>query len=257
MIFIEKLAAAPVELSKGESLKRDYCSSFDANSKAYKNGTKKFEFNNRIYGHENVKAKLLKAQFNKCCYCESRIGRTSSGDVEHYRPKAYSQQDRGQPKIYPGYYWLVYDWNNLFVSCDICNRSHKKNYFPLSNPDGRVRDHSGDLTNEEPLILNPGECIDSCNHISFHCELAKGITKAGKTTVDMIGLNRHPLQESRLEKLALLKHLCNIVRILESRNGNDAQISIEATQKLIQAYASRESEYSAMASEFLKQHKQT
>ena len=64
MIFIEKLAAAPVELSKGESLKRDYCSSFDANSKAYKNGTKKFEFNNRIYGHENVKAKLLKAQFN-------------------------------------------------------------------------------------------------------------------------------------------------------------------------------------------------
>ena len=256
MIFVDK-PTPPVDLLNGESLKNDYCSSFVRDSKAYKNGTKKFEFNNRIYGHENVKAKLLEAQFNKCCYCESNIGSTSPGDVEHYRPKAYSQQDRGQSKIFPGYYWLVYDWDNLFVSCEICNRSHKKNYFPLSNPNARARDHSGDLTNEEPLILNPGECIDSCNHISFHCELAKGITKAGKTTVEMIGLNRHPLQESRLEKLALLKHLCNIVRILESRNGNDAQISIEATQKLIQAYASRESEYSGMASEFLKQHKQT
>ena len=256
MIFVDK-PTPPVDLLNGESLKNDYCSSFVRDSKAYKNGTKKFEFNNRIYGHENVKAKLLEAQFNKCCYCESNIGSTSPGDVEHYRPKAYSQQDRGQSKIFPGYYWLVYDWDNLFVSCEICNSSHKKNYFPLSNPNARARDHSGDLTNEEPLILNPGECIDSCNHISFHCELAKGITKAGKTTVEMIGLNRHPLQESRLEKLALLKHLCNIVRILESRNGNDAQISIEATQKLIQAYASRESEYSAMASEFLKQHKQT
>ena len=106
MIFVKKSAAPPVKLSKGESLKRDYCSSFDADSKAYKNGTKKFEFNNRIFGHENVKAELLKAQFNKCCYCESKIGSTSPGDVEHYRPKAYSQQDREQPKIYPGYYWF-------------------------------------------------------------------------------------------------------------------------------------------------------
>ena len=257
MIFVEKPAAPPVELSKGESLNRDYCSSFNADSKAYKNGKEKFKFNEKIYGHANVKATLLKAQFNKCCYCESKFRSTSSGDVEHYRPKAFSQQDRGQPRIYPGYYWLVYDWDNLFVSCGVCNRSHKKNYFPLSNPDGRVRDHSGDLNQEKPLILNPGGSNNPLEHICFHNELAKGTTKAGKTTVDMIGLNRHPLQESRLEKLDLLKHLCNIVRILESHNGNDAQNSIEATQNLIQAYASRESEYSAMASEFLKQYKQT
>ena len=257
MIFVKKSAAPPVKLSKGESLKRDYCSSFDADSKAYKNGTKKFEFNNRIFGHENVKAELLKAQFNKCCYCESKIGSTSPGDVEHHRPKAYSQQDREQPKIYPGYYWLVYDWDNLFVSCSICNRSHKKNYFPLSNPNARARDHLGDLTKEQPLILNPGECKNPRKHISFHSELAKGITKAGKTTVDRIGLNRQPLQESRLKKLALLKHLCKIVRILKSHNGSDMQNSIEETENLMQAYASQESEYSAMASEFLKQYKQT
>ena len=249
MIFVDK-PDPPAELSKGESLKSDYCSSFDRDGEAYKNGKEKFKFNKRIYGHENVKAELLKAQFSKCCYCESRIGRTSSGDVEHYRPKAYSQQDRGQPKIYPGYYWLVYDWDNLFVSCEICNRSHKKNYFPLSNPNARVRDHSGDLTKEEPLILNPGECKDLRKHITFHKELAKGTTRAGKTTVEMIGLNRQPLQESRLEKLNLLRILCDAVRIYASNNGSDAQ-------NFIQAYVSQESEYSAMASEFLKQFKQT
>ena len=256
MIFVEKPAAPPVELSKGESLKRDYCSSFDADRKAYKNG-KDFKFNKRIYGHKNVKAKLLEAQFNKCCYCESKIRSTSSGDVEHYRPKVCSQQGRKQLKIYPGYYWLVYDWDNLFVSCEICNRSHKKNFFPLSNPDGRVRDHSGDLNKEIPLILNPGGSKNPLEHICFHNELAKGITKAGKTTVDMIGLNRHPLQESRLEKLDLLKHLCKIVRILESDNGSDLQNSIEETQNIMQTYVNRESEYSAMASEFLKQQNQT
>ena len=231
MIFVEKPAVPPVELSKGESLKRSYCSSFDADSLAYKSGKEKFKFNERIYGHENVKAKLLEAQFNKCCYCESEIGSTSPGDVEHYRPKAYSQQDRKPPKIFPGYYWLVYDWDNLFVSCGVCNRSHKKNYFPLSNPDGRVRDHSGDLTKEKPLILNPSECKDIRRHIFFHSELAKGITKAGKTTVDMIGLNRQPLQESRLEKLTILKHLCATVRFLESHNGSDAQNFIKKNSK--------------------------
>ena len=256
MIFVDK-PDPPAELSKGESLKSDYCSSFDRHRKAYENGTKKFKFKKRIYGHENVKAELLKAQFSKCCYCESRIGRTSSGDVEHYRPKAYSQQDRGQPKIYPGYYWLVYDWNNLFVSCDICNRSHKKNYFPLSNPDERVRDHSGDLDKEKPLILNPGGSKDLFNQIHFYNELAKGVTKVGETTVVMIGLNRDPLLESRLEKLAILKCLCNSVQLLKTQNGSDVQHTIEETQNFIQDYVSQESEYSAMASEFLKQYKQT
>ena len=256
MIFVDK-PAPPEELLNVESLKNKHCSSFVRDRKAYENGTKNFEFKNRIYGHKNVKAKLLEAQFNKCCYCESKIGSTSPGDVEHYRPKAYSQQDRGQPKIYPGYYWLVYDWENLFVSCEICNRSHKKNYFPLSDPKARARNHLEDLTKERPLILNPGECKDLREHITFHKGLAKGITEAGKTTVEMIGLNRHPLQESRLEKLRILERLCDIVRILESHDGSDVQEIIEKAQNDLQKRVSRESEYSAMASEFLKQYKQT
>ena len=256
MIFVDK-PNPPEELSKGEPLKSDYCSSFDSDGEAYKSGKEKFKFDKKIYGHKNVKAELLAAQFNKCCYCESKLRNTSSGDVEHYRPKAYSQQGKGQPRIYPGYYWLVYDWDNLFVSCEICNRSHKKNYFPLSNPDEKVRDHSGALYKEKPLILNPGGCKNFCKHITFHNEIARGISRAGKTTVEVIGLNRQPLQESRLEKIRILERLCDVVQILESHNSNDAQNSIEVTQNIIQDFVSQESEYSAMASEFLKQNKQT
>ena len=36
----------------------------------------------------------------------------------------------------------------------------------------------GDLTKEEPLILNPGECKDLRKHITFHKELAKGTTRS-------------------------------------------------------------------------------
>ena len=252
MIFVEK-PEPPDELLNGDALIHDYCCSFIKNRQAYENGTEKFEFDNGIYGHRNVKSKLLEAQFKKCCYCESKIGSTSHGDVEHYRPKACSQQNIGEPRLYPGYYWLVYDWCNLFVSCEICNRSHKRNYFPLSNPKARVRNHIGDLTKEQPLILNPGECKDIRKHISFHSEIAKGITKAGKTTVKLIGLNRRPLQESRLEILNSLKRLCDAIQILELRNGSDVKNFIEEIQNVIQAYVSRESEYSAMASEFLKQ----
>lgn len=255
MIFVDK-PAPPVELLKGERLKHDYCSSFAKNRKAYKRGKEKFEFNNKIYSNKKVKSTLLEVQFDKCCYCESKIRSTSHGDVEHYRPKAYSQQNRGAPKLYPGYYWLVYDWCNLFVSCEICNRSYKRNYFPLSNPKARVRDHFGNLTKEKPLILNPGECKDIRKHICFHRELAKGITKAGKTTVDMIGLNRHPLQESRLQTLNILQRLCDAVRCLVLQNGSDVKKPIEEIQNFIQAYVNRESEYSAMASEFLKQYEQ-
>ena len=104
---------------------------------------------------------------------------------------------------------------------------------------------------KEPLILNPGGCKNLRKHIIFHKELAKGKTKAGKTTVEMIGLNRQPLQESRLEKLRILERLCDIVRILESHSGSDVPEIIEETQNDLQHRISRESEYSAMASEFL------
>lgn len=63
-----------------------------------------FVFAQRIYGHSIVKTALKAAQHHKCAYCEAYFAGNASGDVEHFRPKAFSQQSKAAAKLYPGYY---------------------------------------------------------------------------------------------------------------------------------------------------------
>ena len=60
---------------------------------------------------------LLKAQHDKCCFCESKVTQVAYGDVEHYRPKAGYRQEHGAPLGRPGYYLLAYEWSNLMFCC--------------------------------------------------------------------------------------------------------------------------------------------
>ena len=112
-----------------------------------------FKFDAAIYGHTEVKGDLIKHQHNKCCFCESKIGHISYGDVEHFRPKAGWVQD-AENINQPGYYWLAYDWDNLLLSCQLCNQRHKKNYFPLSNNDNRAI-ATQNIVVEQPLFIHP------------------------------------------------------------------------------------------------------
>ena len=82
---------------------------------------------------------MIKAQHGKCFLCESKITHISFGDVEHFRPKGGSRQttDEKAMKV-PGYFWLAYAWQNLFLACQLCNQRYKKNLFPLENPDERA-----------------------------------------------------------------------------------------------------------------------
>ena len=96
-------------------------------------------FSGDIYGHDEVRAALRTAQHSKCCYCESKITHITE-DVEHYRPKgAVRQSPHDARPLSPGYYWLAYEWKNLYLSCSICNSSHKRDLFPLKNPERRAR----------------------------------------------------------------------------------------------------------------------
>ena len=83
----------------------------------------------------------------KCAYCEAPLTRDYA-PAEHYRPKgavAYKQQETGQPadtttedetgqsRPHPGYFWLAYHWKNLIPSCDKCNSGQgKQNQFPIT-----------------------------------------------------------------------------------------------------------------------------
>ena len=202
-------------------------------------GSRKFEFKSRIYNAKSVKDVLLKTQHKKCCYCESKLLSTSYGAVEHFRPKGAVKQKQGESQQYPGYYWLAYDWGNLLVSCERCNSSHKGNLFPLNVEKMRARSHHDDITQEQPLFIDPSR-EDPQRHIRFRGEAAYGITRRGRETIRGMGLGREDLEEARRERLEFLKTLHSLV-----------ELRVEEARKYLADACHPKAAYSAMAQDFL------
>ena len=148
----------------------------------------------RKYKHETVKAALVKMFAGKCAYCESKITHVDYGHIEHYRPKSGPS---GRPD-------LTFAWPNLLLACGVCNGAeHKGERFPRASQGGP--------------IINP--CKDEpARHFSFHYDAATklasvyGVTRRGKTTVELLGLNRQPLREYRSKYVQRLVVLAMLAR---------------------------------------------
>lgn len=157
------------------------------------------EFDVEIYGSKVVKDKLKRVFKQKCAFCESNITRGAHLDIEHYRAKNH-------------YYWLGYEWSNFLLSCQICNRDHKKTKFPLFDEANRVlvppRNAQGAFdrtacdirqlnTIENPLLLHPA-LDDPKEHLQFLPNgTVTGITQKGQESIDAYGLNRPNLEKYR------------------------------------------------------------
>lgn len=251
MIRVRKLGAPP-RLARGEALTRRDCEAYEANRVDFENGTEKFQFERNIYGHCTVREALKDAQNGKCCYCEGKaFGPHAAADVEHYRPKGTVRQDEQSGAVRPGYFWLAYSWENLYLCCQVCNRSEKIDLFPLKNHAKRARSHVDNLADEEPLILDPGGLDDPRKHIRFRKEIAVGLTEDGKSTIQCIGLNRPALGEARLHRLAVLERLLKTVKRLKGNPDPQlAELAEEASGE-IEAAVLREAEFSSMAIDWL------
>ncbi|MGZ4162602.1 MAG: hypothetical protein ACXVDB_00830 [Tumebacillaceae bacterium] len=177
---------------------------------------KKYEFSG--YNEEDVKEALREMFFDKCAYCESMYAHVHALEVEHFRPKGAYQQSRGPGSVKkPGYYWLAWNWNNLFTSCKECNQVRtrlvyggkkvmvgKGNLFPLSNKTYRALNPSISILQEDPLLLNP--CKDDPEeHLEYTEE---GVIRAkitplgipsikGETSIDAYALQRDTLVQER------------------------------------------------------------
>lgn len=207
MIRVRKPPLAPRILrERGMVTTEANRAAFDSSPPDYLNGNKKFEFDRTIYAAKSVKNALTKAQHEKCCFCESKVTHIAYGDVEHFRPKAGFRQTQDDSLGRPGYYWLAYNWENLFFSCQLCNQRFKKNLFPLRDSAQRARSHHDDVAEEEPLFIDPA-AMDPTTFISFRDEYpyAIGGNQIGKTTIQALGLDREALNERRRDYLHLLK----------------------------------------------------
>lgn len=207
MIRLRRPARIPEILTDEGALQtRQLCEQFNPDPSARQRGTASFSFNPRIYGHDTVKSELKRMQHNKCCFCEAYVPHISSGDVEHYRPKAGFRQREEDELERPGYYWLAYDWENLLFCCEICNRRHKRNFFPLADPERRARNHNDSITQESPLFVNP-TAEDPAQFISFREEVPFPVAghPRGAVTISALGLDRVELNDDRLRHLSVTR----------------------------------------------------
>jgi len=158
---------------------------------------------------------------NKCAYCESPLPSVSTtGDIDTFRPKSNA---RGLEKDFSRehYWWLTYEWGNLYFSCEKCNR-FKSSWFPVEGKRAKILAPYPTIQFEEKALL-----IDPCNdkpeeHLVYD---EKGkvdfLTSKGKTTIEIIKLNRADLVAARLESLNLLIRDCNEMLSLWNRKRRD------------------------------------
>jgi len=248
MIQIERPDQIPdVLLKAGAQETRLNCESHDLNSAAYRSKSKKFTFIRSIYAHKSVKDALLQAQHKKCCYCESKFRNASSGAVEHFRPKGAVKQGSREVMLYPGYYWLAYNWNNLLVSCEICNSSYKGSLFPLADEKARARNHHDDIKTETPIFIDPA-AEDPRHHIRFRGAEVEHLTARGLRTIKGLGLRRDELEDARAEVLERLEVLYSVIKDLK----DEVQSSkVERARRLLNKATRPEAEFSAMMRDFL------
>ncbi|MBD2313334.1 hypothetical protein H6G20_16830 [Desertifilum sp. FACHB-1129] len=248
MIRIHKPLNPPKKLVQdGKKKRKSNCLSYSKNIEAYQSGEKDFSFDRSIYAHQSVKQALIKAQHSKCCFCERII--STDGDVEHFRPKQAYKQAPLQPLQRPGYYWLAYEWDNLYLACTGCNQRHKQNLFPLQDPTKRAVNHRHKIKDEQPLFIDPGK-EDPEDFLGFRGEYAYAIEEnsKGQRTLDALKLNQRSLPEARLQRLQILKQLCQIVNLAKRTPINEElQQEARKAEELLKKATQENSEFAAAA----------
>ena len=224
MIRVAKSASVPALLTnRGIPATVQNCQLYDANSADYDTGKATFDISPSIYGDESVKDQLKVEQHNKCCFCEADFTANGYGDVEHFRPKLGFTITRSSKLIRPGYYWLGYEWSNLFFSCQICNQRFKKNYFPLDNEAHRAKNHTFDYHNESPVLLHPS-LDEPADHISFNRHVPVAKTNRGKASITGYGIDRPALNRVRESYLQNVRNIEAFAKInLLELTANDRQ----------------------------------
>ncbi len=123
----------------------------------------------------------LNKMFKGCCaYCEGICESTSYLEIEHFRPKS----------IYPK---LMFDYNNMNISCEKCNKKKKEKF------DERLIN---------PTVDNPQE------HLKFETYLLVPIDERGMITIDIFDINN---SSRTIKKEEGYETINNSLKLLKSK----------------------------------------
>lgn len=141
------------------------------------------------YRHPDIKNSLLKEAYDKCVYCESKLGHNTPGDVEHKAPSSLHENRH-------------FDWDNLTIACTECNR-RKGAYDTIADAflDPYSEGIEARITHYGPVVVGvPGDVgAEICIR---RLELDRG---------------RNDLTERKVEKIIEINHLRN--RIAQCDNA--------------------------------------
>jgi 5-methylcytosine-specific restriction endonuclease McrA len=132
--------------------------------------------------------------FGQCCmYCEQPLG--PRWQIDNFRPERNAMDLDGEISL-DHYWWLALEWENLYLCCQECN-AIKRNLFPVAGQRAPLETIGERLTDENRLLLDP--CRDDPEqHLTITPNgIMYGRTHQGEVTIQVLGLNRDSLVQSR------------------------------------------------------------
>ena len=164
----------------------------DVNKRRTKNFRKR-------YNERDVRQALESMYGHMCCYCESSIRPASYGEIEHRKPKSKF------PK-------LTFDWDNLHLACQVCNRKKAAKWDDTNPILDSVED---DVQEHLDYRMRPG------------APKRRYLSARGKTTIEHADLNRQDLLEARWSVF------CGVMRLTRClRTNPDGQWTVQINKAL-------------------------
>lgn len=146
---------------------------------------------------------LLGMSHGKCAYCETPIKHPGDASLDRFRPKAGAV---GLNREFSSehYWWLAYEWNNLYPACATCNKV-KGPKFPVQGSRAPIEATAARLAAEDRLLVDP--CADDpAEHLDFQDSgEVKPRSPRGDVTIETFDLNRRDLVRQRQEVAAAFR----------------------------------------------------
>ena len=195
------------------------------------------DFKDRIQRTPEFDSRLLKEArpalndlfHKKCAYCESSLI-ADIGEVELFRPKLGAIGKHRSDKSPDHYWWLAYEWENLYLSCRPCN-FYKANKFPVDGSRGQLRATLDELRRtEKPILLDP--CVDEPEeHLAFSDQgIVSPLSERGTFTIDVLNLNRPELVAARERELDDAKETLKL-KIAARQYSSEALVELMAAHR--------------------------
>lgn len=219
---------------------------------------------------------LSKLSGNKCWYTEAPDN-SNEWEIDHYRPKAKSINEKGKIIRYDGYWWLSYHWKNFRLAGSLVNKLRrdrftdndevygKGNFFPLEDVNSVGQPEDMDCDCERPLLIDPINPID-VTLISFDKNGEPYPTynnddnplnyKKAILSIKYYGLKHDPLDRGRSKVWSNCETVVSIAHNYIKNNINDAirrQEKINNCYLQLAKYSKKDAPYTMVVRNFVRE----